>query len=68
MTTSPESPFVVPPDDEGELVDDGPDAAADSAEADRRASYGEDTTSIDGPPGTEDSAEADRRASLSDPD
>jgi hypothetical protein len=68
MTTSPESPFVVPPDDEGELVDDGPDPSTDSAEADRRASYGEETTSTDGPDGAEDSAEADRRASLPDND
>jgi hypothetical protein len=67
MSTSP-TPFVVPPGDEGELTEDATQAdegAEDSAEADRAASYGEDTpTTGETREDAENSAEADRRASM----
>ena len=71
MTTSP-TPFVVPPGDEGELTEDARKAnegAEDSAEADRAASYGEETpTTGETREDAESSAEADRRASMPDSD
>ena len=65
MTTSP-TPFVVPPDDEGEITEGtAQETAANSAEADRRAAYGEETPTTDEDAETaENSAEADRRASM----
>jgi len=59
--TSP-TPFVVLPNEEGEMTDTAKGAAQDSAEADRRAAYGEAVpTNDETADAAENSAEAGRR-------
>jgi hypothetical protein len=70
MTSTPNTPFVAPPTEDGELVDDGADGAEetaplDSADADRAASYGEDVSAADqDAEAAEDGVDADRRAAM----
>jgi hypothetical protein len=70
MTSTPNTPFVAPPTDDGDLVDDGVDGTEatspmDSADADRAASYGEDVSDADrDQEAAEDGVDADRRAAM----
>ena len=72
MTDTPDTPFVAPPTDDGELVDDGVEdagggskASRDSADADRAASYGKDVSAAEGDAtAAEDGVDTDRRAAM----
>jgi hypothetical protein len=70
MSSTPDTPFVAPPTDDGELIADGVvdgdgTASMDSADADRAASYGEDVSDADGDAAAaEDGVDTDRRAAM----